>query len=836
MNRGLRVPLSLKLLVRDWRAGELTLLLAALVIAVASASAIGFLSDRVNRAMAAQSADLVGGDLIVSSARPLPDALAQAAADRAIASARTVEFASVAVAGDKLEFASVKAVSSTYPVRGSLRVADVAYGADAPAAGVPADGTAWVEPRLLAALNIEVGGRLEIGKASFTVTKVLTQEPGRGGNFFGLGPRVLISLTDLDRTGVIQPGSRVTYALFYAGEPDAITDLRRALAAQLDAHQRLRDARGGNASVGRALDRAERYLGLASLIAVLLAGIAIAMAARRYSQRHYDLSAIARCFGATQKDIVWIYLPQLAVLGVVGAAIGALIGWSAQEVLLALLRDWLPPQLPAPGWTPVVVALLTALVVLIGFALPEVLRLKRVPPLRVLRRELIPLPASGWVIYGAAGLAMALLAWRYTQSLLLTLAVFGGALGGTLLLALLARALLAFGKRFEQGASVAWRSGLRQVWRGGGVSIGQVVAFGLAFMAMAISALVRSDLLSTWQTQLPEHTPNHFALNIMPDEVRAVEEFFRRENIPASAIYPMVRGRLIAINGEPVQRAVTKEDESENDNRADNALRRELNLTWAEQVPPDNAIVEGDWWSASNVTGVSVETQLADRLNIGVGDRLTFSIGGQPLDATVTSLRTVQWDSFHPNFFMIFPPGVLDNFPATFLTSFHLPPDRKPLIGSLVRSFPAVTVIEIDRLLAQVRVLVRHATLAIEFLLLFVLASGFAVLYAALAATLDERFYEGALLRTLGASRRQLRTAHLAEFAALGLFAGLLAAIGTEFAAFVLYTQVFDLAYTPKWQVWLLAPLLGALIVGAAGFYGTRRVVSASPLVLFREL
>ncbi|BAU50080.1 ABC transporter permease [Sulfurifustis variabilis] len=826
-----RTALALKLLARDWRSGELTLLVAALVVAVAAATTIGFFGNRIERAMSEQSADLLGADLILASSQPLsPESLNEAAA-RGLETAHTAEFASVAVSGEKLQLSAVHAVSPGYPLRGSLRVAPQPYTEDAATNEIPAPGTAWVEARLLAALGIEVGGRLEIGAAGFTVTRVVTQEPTRAGNFFALAPRVLIHHDDLARTEVVQPGSRVTWRALYAGDAAALEGFGAWLRPRLDRHEELHDPRSGNASVGRALGRAERYLGLASLIAVVLAAVAIAMAARRYSERHYDVSAMLRCLGAAQRDILALYLPQLLVLALVAAALGGAIGWAAQEALLFMLKDWLPPRLPPPGPGPLVAGLATALVVLAGFALPPVLRLKRVPPLRVLRRDLVPLPASGWFVYGAAGVAVVALLWRYTGDFTLTASVLGGALGAAAVLALLAHTLLRLGRRLHRHVGVAWRFGMNNLWRRSGATVGQVLAFGLAFMAMALIALVRGDLLATWQTQLPADAPNHFAFNILPEDVQRLDAFFRDNDIRASAIYPMVRGRLIEINGAPVRRAVTKEA------RGDGALQRELNLSWSAALPEDNSVAEGRWWQPDqDADAVSVEAQLAARLGIRPGDRLTFSIGGQELEARVQSLRRVQWDSFHPNFYMIFPPGALDAYPATWLTSFYLPAGRKPLLGSLVRAFPAVTVLETDRVLAQVRSLLQQATLAIEFILLFVLAAGFAVLYAALNSTLDERFHEGALLRTLGASRGQLRAGHVAEFAVLGLLAGLLAAIGTELIAAALYTRVFDLDYAFKWPLWVIAPLAGALIVGLAGFLGTRRVVRASPLSVLREL
>jgi putative ABC transport system permease protein len=559
--------------------------------------------------------------------------------------------------------------------------------------------------------------------------------------------------------------------------------------------------------------------------------VAIAMGARRYSERHFDVSAMMRCFGATQRDIVMIFVPQFLLLGLAASAAGCACGWLTQEAIFYLLKDLRPAGLPPAGAAPIVFGFFTGLLTLMGFALPPLLRLKRVSPLRVLRRELTPLPPAAWLMYGSAAAAVVILMWRQTGSLLLTTAVLASGLVAAVILALFAGALLRISRNITQRVGAAWRFGLDNLWRHTRASISQILAFGLAIMAMAVIALLRTDLLSTWQAQLPPNTPNHFAFNILAQDVTAMQRFFTTHRIQTSALYPMVRGRLTDINGQPVTAAVTKE-ESGNE-----ALQRELNLSWTDTLPPDNRLVAGAWWEKSPPgRRVSVEEKLANKLNIRVGDELGFSIAGQVLSAQVASIRTVQWDSFHPNFYMIFPRGTLDAFPATYLTSFYLAPEQKTLLTSLVRAFPAVTVLEMDQVLAQVRTILAQVTAAVELVLLFVLAAGFAVLFAALAASLDERFYEGALLRVLGASRRQLRAAHLAEFILLGVLAGLLAAIGTELIAYVLYTRAFELEYRFKWPVWLAAPLAGGVLIGLAGYFGTRRVVIQSPLTILREL
>ena len=829
--RANRLRLAGRLLLRDWRAGELRVLLSALIIAVTATTAIGFFTDRLQRAMVHQSAELLGGDLRLRGPRPVDEAWLERSRQLGLEHERVLEFPSVVVGGEQFQLSSIQAVGAGFPLRGDVRTAQEPYGPEQVARGIPAPGEAWVEPRLLPLLDIAVGGTLELGSRTLRVTRVLTFEPGAGGNFASLAPRVLINRADVEPAGVLRPGSRVQYYDYFAGPGPALERYKAWLQPRLAASQRLLDVHEGRPRVGAALDRAEQYLGLASLVAVLLAGVAIAMGARRYSERHFDMSAVLRCLGAGQDDILALFLPQLLWLGLVGGIIGTALGYGVQAGLFQLLKGLLPAQLPPPGWAPAGVGLLTGLTVLAGFGLPPVMRLRRVPALRVLRRELTPMPLSGWLVYGAAVAAMGLLMWGYTGSARLTAAVLVGTALALVVLGAAAWGLLRLSRALHQGVGVAWRYGLNNLWRRPVLSVSQVLGFGLTLMAMALIALVRSDLLATWQTQLPEDAPNHFVINILPERLEPFRDFLAERSIETTGLYPIVRGRLAAINGTPPEQ---REREGEADTRT---IRRELNLTWASELPGDNAVTAGRWLRPGDAGRpvVSVEEGVAERLNIGLGDELTFSFGAGEVTVEVVGLRSVQWDSFRPNFFMIFPPGVLERFPATYMTSFHLPAERKGAIATMLKAFPAVTVIDVDRVMEQVRRILQQVTLAVEYVLVFVLLAGFAVLYAALQASLDERLYEGALLRTLGASRRQLRSGHLAEYALLGALAGLLAAGGTELVAFIAYTEVFHLAYAVKWPLWLLLPPIGAVLIGAAGFWGTRRVVRESPLTVLKE-
>ncbi len=827
-----RLPLAWRLLRRDWRAGELRILLGALIVAVTATTAISFFSDRLQRAMVHQSSELLGGDLQLSTPRPIDPAWISEAQRMGLAHNETLEFPSVVVAGENFQLAGIKAVESGFPLRGEIRVAREPFGEEFRTTHLPESGEAWAEGRLLPLLGIKVGESLELGNLRLRLTRVLTYEPGVAADFAGLAPRLLINRQDVARAAILRPGSRVTYRHSFMGDEAALQRYKRWLKSRLDPSHTLTDIREGRPTVGAALDRAEQYLGLASLVAVLLAGVAIAMGARRYSERHFDMAALMRCFGAVQNDLLALFLPQLLLLALLGSAIGVALGYLVQFGLFILLRELLPTELPAPGWMPVLIGMLTGSTVLAGFALPPVLRLRQVPALRVLRRELDPMPLRGWLVYGAALLAMGGLMWRYTGSAAMTVGVIGGAVAALLILGLLALALLRTTRLLHRGVGVAWRFGLNNLWRRPLLSVGQILAFGLTLMAMALIALVRGDLLNTWQTSLPSDAPNQFVINILPERVNAFSAFLQQKGVQSAVLYPMVRGRLARINGIESHAFVGDVEKGRG------ALNREINLTWADSLPADNQITAGHWFTTADAGKplVSIEDKLARRMGVKLGDELTFSFGGDELAVKVSSLRSVQWDSFHPNFFMIFPSGVLDRFPATYITSFYLPQARKGELAEMLRQFPALTVIDMDRIMDQVRRILAQVTLAVEYVLVFVLLAGFAVLYAALQASLDERLHEGALLRTLGASRGQLRSGHLAEYAALGFLAGVFAAVGAELIALILYQQVFHLDYHFKWWLWLVLPPLGAILIGVAGYRGTRRVIQVSPLRVLNTL
>ena len=824
-----RFKLALRLLKRDGRSGELTLLVLALLVAVAGATTISLFSDRLQRTLSIQAGEFLAGDLVIAAPEPIaPDWLKQEGALE-LAQSQTIEFSSVLLENEQMLLASIKAVSQGYPLRGLLKTQQTDSIAEEQCAQGPEPGTAWVEKRVLSALKLSLGDMLTVGEKSIRIARLLNYEPDKRGDFYSFSPRVMINQADLQATGVIQPGSRVRYFYQFAGNETQLAAFKQSVKAQLNPSQRILDIHDDRPELGSALKRAERYLGLSSIVVILIAGVAIAMAAKRYTERHFNASALLRCLGCRQSEIVRLYAYQFLMLGMLASAAGCLLGWAGQMGLFYLLKPWLPSQLANPGIWAVLFGFITGMAILLGFALPPLLRLQRVSPLRVLRRELEPLPTQAWLIYGLAISVMAMLIGRYSNDWQMTASIIGVGLLVLAVLAVLVAGLLSLSGKWLPRLSVTWRFGMQGMIRNRRASISQIMAFSITLAAMSLSFSVRSDLIEQWRQQLPEQAPNHFVLNIIPEQLPSFEQDLRQNGIVSSRFYPIVRGRLVAINDETVQKRVSK------DSRGEAATQRDLSLTWAPALPEDNVITAGENWHGDQPGWVSVEQKLAENLGIGVGDRLLFTVGSTQVSATVSSLRSLQWDTMKPNFYMIFSPGTLEGFPATYLTSFYLADEQKSLLNQLVKNHPAITVLEVDQILKQFKTILEQLTQAVNLLLYFALSAGFLVLFAAVYASLDQRIHEGALMRTLGARRVWLRKTHIIEFGLLGALSGLLAAVIAQAILYVLYTQVMHIPFHLPVLDWVFLPGIGAASVGLAGYWGVREVVGRSPMWVLRR-
>jgi putative ABC transport system permease protein len=821
-----------RMLARDWRAGELRLLAAVLVIAVASVTTVAFFADRMKSALGNQANNLLGADLVLVSDRPLAPAFRDEARRAGLAAVELLKFPSMVLAGDANVLTEIKAVASGYPLRGELRIGETSLAIGTAMREAPTPGTVWVDDRLVARLGVKIGDEIELGDRRFGIVGIIVQEPEAAVGFLSLGPRVIMNVADLPSTGLIQPGSRVSYRLLLAGDPRAIETYRGFAVRKIGAGQRVEDVRDARPEIKSALEKAQRFLGLSALASVVLAAVAVALGARRYLQRHLDACAMMRCLGASQGAILRMHVLLFAMLGAAASLVGCLIGFAGQAVIGRLLATLIDVDLPLPGLMPAVQGFVTGFVLLAGFGLPPVIALGRVPTLRVLRRD-IGAP-TGWGVAGyAAGGAMvaALLLWEADEPRLGAY-VLGGMAGVILLAAACSWLVLSLLVRGAKDAGFAWRFSIANLERRRLSTLTQVSALGLGIMALLLLTLTRGDLLDNWRTTLPPDAPNRFLVNIQPDQRQALAEFFETAGLPAPGVYPMVRGRLTAINGRTIGAA------DFTDERARRLIDREFNLSWAERPKDDNTIVAGRWWSPGerDLEQLSVESGIAATLGIRLGDELTYDVAGTVLKARVTSLRKVEWDSFRVNFFVVAPPGLLEGLPVTFVSSFFLPPERADFMNRLVKSFPNFLVIDVAAILERIQKMMDQVAQAVEFVFLFTLAAGLAVLYAAISASRDERLHDAAILRTLGAGRRQLLAAQVAEFALIGALAGLLAAAWATALSYGVSVNLLNIPFTLNPWVWLAGVLCGATGVAFAGWLGTRGTLDHPPLSTLRAL
>jgi putative ABC transport system permease protein len=803
----------------------------ALILAVGAVTAVSFFTDRVRQAMAIQGGAMLAADLVVDSINPIPASLLAKAQALDLKTARTVLFRSMVTRGEQLQLAEVKAVSSAYPLRGRLAIGEAPFDPPQETEQIPAAGTVWLDARMLQLLKLSPGQPITLGAAELTVAKVLLFEPDRGGDLFHIAPRLMMNLEDLPATGLLSPGSRVRHRLLLAGSRDAIETYRQWANQHFQEELQLISVREARPELRAALDHGDRFLGLAALSSVLLASVAIATAARRFATRHLDHCAIMRCLGATQGFIVRVYALTMLWLGLITCLLGCLMGLIAQQVLAGLLSGLIAGDLPAPSLLPVVTGTLTGLIALLGFALPPLIQLKNVSPARVLRRDLGGDHTPAAAIYISAIVAIALLVSWHAGEVRLTLYVLGGSVATVGILAIAAWILVNSLSLLRSRVGVAWRYGFANIARRAHSSIVQTVALGLGIMALLLLTLVRADLLESWQAKLPEEAPNHFVINIQPEEVAAIREFFKAKGINPTGPYPIVHGRLVAINEEPVDPAHYEEP------RAQRLARREFHLTWMTRLQTDNRIVAGRWWPPGTTDSdqFSIENDIAELLGIALDDTLSFQVLDQKVAAKVTSIRTVDWDTFNPNFFVIAPPGLLDRYPATYITSFFLGEQQKSILIELSRSFPSITVLDVTALMQQLRTIMDRVAWAVEFIFGFTLAAGLLVLFAATQATHDERLHDSAVLRTLGASRSTLIRGLTAEFLSLGIVAGLLAAVGATAIGYVLASQVFTIDFQFNPGLFGLGLGVGGIGIGIAGLVGTWPVLRLPPVYILRR-
>ncbi len=829
MTKALR--LALLALLRDGKSGELRVLMLALLVAVSALTAVGFFTSRVSLAVDQQAGEVLAADLRLQSRAPIEREYFDLAAADGLTTAEVSTFPSVVLKGQDSALTAIRAVSSSYPLRGRLKVADVPFGPAREVTTLPGPGEAWLEPRLFGQLDARVGDRVRVGQTELTISKVLDYRPDQGSQFVDLAPTLLMRLEDVPATKLTQEGSRIGYAALFAGDTQKVVQFKEELTARKRPGQRIVDVEEASPQIRSAVDRASRFLNLAALVTILLAAIAVAITARRYVARHLDTVALMKSMGAPQRLVLAISVLELLAIAIIAGVLGALIGYAAQEGIAFLLRDLVRGALPRPGFGPGWLGLMTSILILIGFALPPLLQLRKVPPARVLRRNLEPPPLRYAFVYGSALAALLALLYWLVRDFKLIAYVSAATLGTFVVLIVAGWILVRSLSTLRGSVGVSWRYGMANIARRGRDSVIQIVAFGLGLMVLLLLAVVRNDLMQQWRASLPENAPNHFMINIRPDQTAAIREFFAKNTaVTPPELVPMIRARLTQINGTPVKDLQIASE------RGRDFLDREANLTWAQSMQKDNKLVAGEWWRADDGGGprVSVEIELANSLGLKIGDQLTYDIAGEIVDAKVTSFREVQWDSFRPNFFMVFSPGTLDDSTGTYITSVHIPREQRSILLAFTRQFPEVTAIDLEAILTQVRGVMDKASLAVQYVFAFTLLAGVTVLLAAIQATRDERRYESAMLRTLGASRRVVLQGVAAEFTTLGILSGTLAAVGATAAGYFLATRLFNLDYTFSFAVWGVGLTAGALLVGISGTLATRSVVNHPPVATLR--
>jgi len=822
---------SWRMLWRDWRGGELNILAIGLIIAVTSITAVGFFTDRIERGLQMQSAELIAADLVITSGRSdINDHLAEARANN-FRVTTVQQFRSVVLSNERLQLAEVKVVSEGYPLRGVLRISNTAFGDDEATTVIPAAGELWVEARMLQLLGLEIGDRVRLGNSSFKLGKVLRYEPDRAGDLFSVAPRIMMNSADLTATGLISTGALVNYRVLISGEQGRIRNFRKSIEKSLRPGEKILSVEEGRPELNTALKSAQQFLGLAALISVLLAGVAVATVANRFSNRHLGSSAMMRCLGTSQNTIIQLFTMEMLWLAILASSVGCLFGILTQYVITELLDQLVLTQLPAPSSKAVFLGYATGIVMLVGFALPPLLSLRRVPPLHVLRKDVPTRPPSVWTVYFAVVMCMSLLMVWQIGDLKLVSVVIGGIIATLITLALAAYLLIRVLNRLRGRVGIAWRFGLANISRRSGSSVIQIVAFGLGIMVMLLLSTVRTDLLNDWQGSLPIDAPNHFVINVQASQVTPITDYFKTMGVSNTKLYPMVRARLVTINDKKVN---SSDYESE---RAKHLLTREFNLSWAEKMQLDNALVAGSWWGREDFGKplLSLESKMAETLKLQLNDVAGFDINGSIINFTVSNLRSVDWDTFNINFFTVVPPGVLETKPASWVTSVYLNNDQRQQLGKLVAEFSNVTLIDVETIMQRVRGIIDRVSLAVEFIFLFTLLAGLAVLYAAIQSNQDERRFENAVLRTLGASKKTLLFGLLAEFTLLGALSGLLAGLAATSLAWLLAEQVFKFDYQFDITVALTGIFSGIVIVVIAGVLGTRSVLISPPIQSLRE-
>ncbi len=827
--------LAAKHWLNDLRSSETRLLIIATLLAALSMSMISSFSDRLSRTMHYRASELIAGDVTLYSTRQLSSDYITHAQSLGLDTTMALGFSTMAFANDQLQLVRVRSVQPNYPLKGYNQVANGFYGAENTKsellAGAPESGTVWAEERILQKLNVKIGDSIEVGNAVFKITRILQQDADRSGSLFSPFGRMLMAYDDVPSTGVVNEGSRIFYKQYYTGDESQLADFVDWLKPQLNKADRLAGIEDSQNNVGNALQKAQQYLSLASLISVLLAAVAIVLCAKRYSERHYNTAALLRCLGASSAQVRNMFVYKLIFTALLGAVIGAILGFALHYILLQTVADILPKDLMPARALPVLISLVCAALVLILIALAPILNLNQVSPVRVLRRELAPQSVKANVFFVLAVGIMLALAYLLSGSIMLSVVFVVGLAVLLLVYGVLSSLLLKSLVKIQHKLPRFLQVGLTQLDRHQYYARSQVAAFAFIFTSVALIWLVRGDLFDDWQQQVPKDTPNHFAINILPEKKAEFAQALKNKGLASSDFYPMVRGRLTHINGVNVS-DIYPEDEGPN------ALKRELNLTWSARLTQDEAIEAGDWFddSSASENAISMESELARRLNLNLGDSITFNIAGSDIVTKVKNFRSVKWENFRPNFYVVFADGVLNDFHHTYINSFYLPANESRWLIEMNQAFKAITVIEIEQILKQVREILAQTSVAVEAILALVLVCAMVLMFATLLSTLSLRKHEAALYRTFGASEGMIRGRIRSEYITLALVASVLAIASFEAISLALYVFIFDVSWRAHFSLWLGIPALALTSILISGFWANRDVLKASPRQLLQDI
>jgi putative ABC transport system permease protein len=835
--------LAWRLFKHETRRGELTIILLAIVLAVSSVLSLSLFSERLQSALSTKSAEFIAADRVLSARKPVAEAWLERAQALELDTAQQVRTRSMVFAKQHMLLAELRAAGPGYPLKGQLKVSDQAFSEGAPTSELPGPGEAWVESRLMQSLALNIGDSLDVGDAAFTVTKVLVSVPDAGFSVFAGDPKVLIPLSALPATNLTGPGSRVSYSYYFVGDTTVLDEYYTWLRPQLD--REIHDWNSvddDDSPLGRSVQRAEQYFLLASLLAIVLAAVSIAVAAQRYSQRHYDPVAIMKTLGATGSQVKQVYVLQILFISTLGILIGGLIGFLLQQAVVWALAGQLDVSMDAWHWRPVFIAIFTGAVCAFLFSLYPLLKLFSVSPLRVLRRDLGANLSSRAIQFIASGGAIFLLMWAYSQNLQISAILFVSGILLVLALLLVTFGLIWLGRRLGQGKMGAWRLAWARIHRRALDNSVQLISFAITIMLLLVVLVMRNDMVKQWQDQLPQGTPNYFLINISQEQMPNLAEHFNQSDVSLDKFYPVVRGRFVAINDEKIRTDISKEEESAGDSGRQ-GLGREANLTWNTQLQIGSKIVAGRWFDENTSASeeqmpfeVSVEERLAQRLGINLGDTLTFNIGSEVVSVKVTSLRDVNWQSMQPNFFFVIEPRAMAQFVPTYMSSFYLPIDDKSKLTELLQPFASVTLFDVDAQINQLRSIVEQVSVAVEFILVLVLIAGSLVLVAQVQASMDERQQELAILRTLGAKGSLIRWSVICEFVIIGMTAGFMAATFNELSLYLLQTEVFSMQATLHAQFFIIAPISGAIVVACLGGISCWRLLRLNTSHLLRQM